>query len=33
VPFYERLGYACHGEPFLEVGIEHQEMRRTIVGR
>ncbi len=30
VPFYERLGYACHGEPFLEVGIEHQEMRRTL---
>ena len=30
VPFYERLGYACHGERFLEVGIEHQEMRRTL---
>jgi predicted GNAT family N-acyltransferase len=30
VPFYERLGYACHGPRFLEVGIEHQEMRRRL---
>ena len=30
VGFYERLGYVCHGEPFLEVGIEHRHMRRTL---
>jgi ribosomal protein S18 acetylase RimI-like enzyme len=30
VGFYERCGYACQGEPFLEVGIPHRLMRRTL---
>ncbi len=30
VPFYERLGYAVHGEPFTEVGIPHRHMRKTL---
>ncbi|MCP3136377.1 GNAT family N-acetyltransferase [Pyxidicoccus xibeiensis] len=30
VPFYERLGYAVHGEPFSEVGIPHRHMRKTL---
>ena len=28
--FYARLGYARVGEPFLEVGIEHFEMRKRL---
>jgi YbgC/YbaW family acyl-CoA thioester hydrolase len=28
--FYERLGYAVHGEPFVEADIPHIEMRRTL---
>ena len=28
--FYERLGYAVHGEPFEEAGIAHIEMRRPL---
>jgi ribosomal protein S18 acetylase RimI-like enzyme len=30
VAFYGRMGYAIHGEPFYEVGIEHRHMRRTL---
>lgn len=29
-PFYELLGYAIYGAPFVEVGIEHVPMRRTL---
>lgn len=32
VPFYERLGYAVYGAPFLEVGVEHVHMRRSLPG-
>jgi predicted GNAT family N-acyltransferase len=30
VPFYERLGYAKYGAPFLEIGVEHVHMRRSL---
>jgi predicted GNAT family N-acyltransferase len=30
VPFYERLGYAMYGEPFVEIGIAHCRMRKAI---
>lgn len=30
VPFYERLGYAVFGEPFIEVSIPHRHMRRLL---
>jgi len=30
VPFYERLGYAVIGEPFVEVSIPHRHMRRAL---
>jgi ribosomal protein S18 acetylase RimI-like enzyme len=30
VPFYERLGYASYGDPFVEVGIPHRHMQRTL---
>ncbi|HMV54487.1 MAG TPA: GNAT family N-acetyltransferase [Rhodocyclaceae bacterium] len=28
--FYERFGFAAEGEPYLEAGIEHITMRRTL---
>jgi predicted GNAT family N-acyltransferase len=28
--FYERLGYAKYGAPFMEVGVEHVHMRREL---
>jgi predicted GNAT family N-acyltransferase len=28
--FYERLGYAVYGEPFVEVGVAHVHMRRSL---
>lgn len=31
VDFYARLGYQAYGEPYLEVGIPHQSMRKTLV--
>lgn len=31
VGFYERLGYGRVGEPFVEVGIPHQEMGKSMV--
>jgi len=30
VGFYERLGYAVEGEPFVEVGIPHRSMRKRV---
>jgi predicted N-acetyltransferase YhbS len=30
VGFYARLGYQTVGPPFMEVGIAHQNMRRTL---
>ncbi len=30
VGFYEALGYVVEGAPFVEVGIKHQEMRKTL---
>ncbi len=30
LPFYERLGYSRHGEVFLEAGIEHLAMSKTL---
>jgi ribosomal protein S18 acetylase RimI-like enzyme len=30
VGFYERLGYRVEGEAFVEVGIEHRSMRKTL---
>ena len=32
IPFYARLGYLPHGARFMEAGIEHQAMRRTLDG-
>jgi GNAT superfamily N-acetyltransferase len=30
IPFYERLGYACFGEPFIEVTVPHRHMKKTL---
>lgn len=30
VPFYERLGYVCEGEPYLEAGIVHRLMSKSM---
>lgn len=30
IGFYEKMGYAIHGEEFIEVGIPHVEMRKKI---
>ncbi|HEY3494322.1 MAG TPA: GNAT family N-acetyltransferase [Polyangiaceae bacterium] len=30
IPFYERLGYESHGEPFVEVTIPHLMMRKSL---
>ncbi|MGZ3444333.1 MAG: GNAT family N-acetyltransferase [Myxococcaceae bacterium] len=30
VGFYARLGYVSFGAPYVEVGIPHQNMRRTV---
>jgi ribosomal protein S18 acetylase RimI-like enzyme len=30
VPFYERLGYAVYGEPFVERTIPHRHMRKAL---
>lgn len=30
VPFYEKLGYACEGAAFMEVGIEHRLMAKDL---
>ncbi len=31
VGFYERLGYASYGAPFVEIGIPHREMRKAFM--
>jgi predicted N-acetyltransferase YhbS len=31
VPFYEKCGYASYGEPFVEVGIPHVRMRKSLL--
>ncbi len=31
LPFYERLGYRAEGEEFLDAGIAHLRMRRSLV--
>jgi predicted GNAT family N-acyltransferase len=30
VPFWEKLGYTVYGESFVEVGVPHRHMRRTL---
>jgi len=30
VGFYEKMGYLCHGDPFIEVGIPHVLMQRQM---
>lgn len=30
VPFWEKLGYALHGDEFVEVGIAHRTMRKSL---
>jgi predicted GNAT family N-acyltransferase len=30
VPFYEKLGYISVGQPFIEVGIDHQKMEKGL---
>jgi GNAT superfamily N-acetyltransferase len=30
VAFYEKLGYACVGEPFVEVSIPHRQMEKAL---
>lgn len=30
IPFYEKLGYECVGEPFVEVTIPHQAMQKRL---
>lgn len=31
VPFYERLGYEPYGELFVDAGIDHRMMRKTVL--
>jgi predicted GNAT family N-acyltransferase len=33
VPFYERLAYAVISEPYLEVGVPHRTMEKSLVTR
>jgi predicted GNAT family N-acyltransferase len=30
IPFYERLGYTCYGEAFVEVTVPHRNMKRAL---
>jgi predicted GNAT family N-acyltransferase len=30
IPFYEKLGYRCYGETFLDAGIVHRYMQKVI---
>ena len=30
LPFYEKLGYVAEGEVFVEAGIDHRAMTRTL---
>jgi predicted GNAT family N-acyltransferase len=33
IPFYERLGYVAEGDVFVEAGIPHRRMRRSLAAR
>jgi predicted GNAT family N-acyltransferase len=30
IPFYEKIGYRCYGEPFMDAGIPHRHMEKWI---
>lgn len=30
IPFYERLGYAAHGDVYVDAGIDHRDMRKAL---
>jgi len=30
IPFYEKLGFTCYGETFIDAGIPHLNMRRSL---
>lgn len=30
VPFYERLGYSVYAEPFIDVGLPHRHMEKSL---
>jgi len=30
IPFYEKLGFVCYGEEFLDAGIRHRWMKRDL---
>jgi predicted GNAT family N-acyltransferase len=30
IPFYEKLGYQCYGDEFMDAGIAHRHMEKTI---
>lgn len=30
IPFYERLGYTTYGDPYVEVTLPHQSMKRSL---
>ena len=30
IGFYERLGYTCFGEPYIEVGLPHRNMEKAL---
>lgn len=32
VPFYEKLGYVVYGNVFLDAGIEHRHMKKSLTG-
>ncbi|GGA31692.1 putative acetyltransferase [Kroppenstedtia guangzhouensis] len=31
LPFYRKLGYQAEGEPFIDAGIQHREMKKPIL--
>lgn len=31
IPFYEKLGFRCEGERFIEVNIDHQKMIKQLI--
>ncbi|MCW8825129.1 MAG: GNAT family N-acetyltransferase [Gammaproteobacteria bacterium] len=33
IPFYEKLGFECHGEAFMDAGIPHINMSRDVRSR
>ena len=32
IPFYEKLGYRCYGDQFLDAGIAHRHMEKRLEG-